>query len=131
MSLFRLRCYKLWLSRAPGYLGTRDEKSGLNLSGSVRATQVSSPQRRGAATYFGGVLPAANHIAEEDCESGILVQREVHGGRRRNSHAIFRHITNDSDDLTERFVGRKGEPQALPNRILPAGVTLHPSLRSE
>src|ERR1039457_4523859 len=28
--VFRLRRYKFWLSRAPGYLGTRDEKSGLN-----------------------------------------------------------------------------------------------------
>src|ERR1035437_6104798 len=27
--VFRLRRHKLWLSRAPGYLGTRDEKSGL------------------------------------------------------------------------------------------------------
>ena len=27
--VFRLRRYKFWLSRAPGYLGTRDEKSGL------------------------------------------------------------------------------------------------------
>src|ERR1035441_1232961 len=29
--VFRLRRYKFWLSRAPGYLGTRDEKSGLAL----------------------------------------------------------------------------------------------------
>src|ERR1035441_2774244 len=28
------RRYKFWLSRAPGYLGTRDEKSGLTVSGS-------------------------------------------------------------------------------------------------
>src|ERR1019366_2829877 len=27
--VFGLRRYKFWLSRAPGYLGTRDEKSGL------------------------------------------------------------------------------------------------------
>src|ERR1035437_565059 len=32
--VFRLRRHKLWLSRAPGYLGTRDEKSGLTVSGS-------------------------------------------------------------------------------------------------
>src|ERR1039458_2707519 len=30
--VFRLRRHKLWLSRAPGYLGTRDEKSGLSSS---------------------------------------------------------------------------------------------------
>src|ERR1017187_5332445 len=29
--VFRLRRHKLWLSRAPGYLGTRDEKSGLGV----------------------------------------------------------------------------------------------------
>src|SRR5664279_5158508 len=36
--VFGLRRYKFWLSRAPGYLGTRDEKSGLVLTFGITVT---------------------------------------------------------------------------------------------
>src|ERR1039457_6644336 len=43
--VFRLRRYKFWLSRAPGYLGTRDEKSGLVRAGPPR-TRFSPKRHR-------------------------------------------------------------------------------------
>src|SRR5664280_1703688 len=74
------------------------------------------------------VLRASNDVAEEDGEPGILVQGKVHDRRRRDGQTVLSHISNDTDNLAERFTGRKCQPHALADGITPSGVTLHPRL---
>src|ERR1017187_5419095 len=83
--VFGLRRYKFWLSRAPGYLGTRDEKSGLMPIPQSRPPGP-SPAAYGSLFQFWIIFPTSTEPNSKSCWSWAAIRPGAAEGHRSLSH---------------------------------------------